>query len=160
MLISITLLYAFVFLMAVTSLWVLIKSSRSSFLFFYIPALICLVAGSIFVYSSILGYPRKADLPEEFALLQFQIEENKAIYLWVLPKKETIPISFEIPYTPEKHKELDKVREAVKKGTARGDQKKVTSKKKTNSTETSREDNLQFYDFTELKMRDKEENKE
>jgi hypothetical protein len=160
MLTTVFVFYCAIILFSITALWTLIQTARTNLLFFYIPLVIALVVSSIFVYDSILGRPKPASLPVgDFAIIQYIIdEEHKAIYVWIIPpgSKDFVPIAYQLPYTKQLHKKMDQVKNAVDKGTARAE-KKSNGKKKTNSSETSREeDDLNTYDFTELKFPAKE----
>jgi hypothetical protein len=149
-------LYLGLVVFTITSLWVIIKTAKTKFLFFYIPAVVVLVTGMIFVYQSILGLPNPNKPPEKFSIIHFMVIEKESIFLWILKDGEKAPRSYVRPYTKKEHEELEKLREAVKGGRARGEQKK--SGKKSNSTETSREeDEMHYYDFIEQIMREKQQ---
>lgn len=149
---SILILYISLVLFVVISLWVIITNYKNILMFLYIPIIIVIIVCTIFVYHNIMGYPKKAELPEKFSILQYYVIPKKEIYLWIKIKDVDEPISYSIPYTEKMHKDLDKMQNAIKKGSARADQNRTKNK---NVLENSRENNSMFYDFTETGIKSK-----
>ena len=56
------------------------------------------MGSTIYTYSDILGYPTIKELPDDFLIVSFVIDEPKAIYMWTIRDRKDIPRSYQIPY--------------------------------------------------------------
>ena len=96
-------------------LWLLIEQRKSwKFLIWFIPILLGLVTSTYVTYTSILGFP-KVGTPEKGMYLKHYVDEPNWIYLWVLGKT-SIPMSYQLVYSREKHEALEGVRGKAEEG--------------------------------------------
>jgi hypothetical protein len=96
---------------------ILIELKKSLHLLYIIPITLFFFSGVYFFYDSILGYPTKKPLTEDFQLLSYLVSPDETeIYLWVLTFGEDQPISLAIPYSQEDHKSLEEGRKMMEDG--------------------------------------------
>ena len=96
------LLFISLLFFSVLCLYTLIKLiKRKIFLFAFIPLTLFLVGSTIYTYSNLLGFPTIKELPDNFLVVSFIVEEPEAIYLWTIKHRKDIPRSYQIPYKKE-----------------------------------------------------------
>jgi len=96
---------------------ILIELKRSIHLIYIIPATLSFFMGVYYFYDSVLGYPAKKVLTEEFRLLAYNIPQDESeIYIWVSIPNEDKPIAVIIPYSQEDHKSLQNSGKMMKDG--------------------------------------------
>ena len=112
---SLELLFISLLFFTVLCLFTLIKLvKRKAFLFLFIPLTIFLVGSTIYTYSNILGYPTTKELPDDFLIVSFVIDEPKAIYMWTIRDRKDIPRSYQIPYEKVTHKKLVEAKQRMR----------------------------------------------
>lgn len=112
---SLELLFISLLFFTVLCLFTLIKlAKRKTLLFLFIPLTIFLVGSTIYTYSDILGYPTTKELPDDFLVVSFVIDEPKAIYLWTIRDRKDIPRSYQIPYERGIHEKLVKAKQRMR----------------------------------------------
>ena len=79
---SLDLLFISLLFFSVLCLFTLIKLvKKKAFLFAFIPLTLFLVGSTLYTYSNLLGYPTEQELPKNFLVVSFVIDEPEAIYL-------------------------------------------------------------------------------
>lgn len=140
------LLYALVVLFFITAAILLIKI-RMQGLFIAIPLMVAVVTSGIYTYESILGAPTSKTVPAEFDILAWKANESQGIiWLWIMEEGRPYPMSYEIPYNKQTHKQLhQKSEEAAKAKGAKG----VRGTRKPDNDEGLR---IELYKFVEQKQ--------
>ena len=83
-------------------------AKRKILLFVFIPLTLIITASVIHTYSDLLGKPTSKAMPEEFFVVSHIVAPaDGLIFLWVINKGDTIPMSYEIPHTAEKQERLE-----------------------------------------------------
>lgn len=96
---------------------ILIEIKSSLHLLYIIPATLFFFMGVYYFYDSVLGYPTKRVLTEEFQLLSYKIHPDETeIYLWVSLPDEEKPLGISIPYSSEDHESLERYGKMMKEG--------------------------------------------
>lgn len=91
--------------------------THSIHLLYIIPLTLIFTLGSYFYLDSLFGYPTKKTDETSFELLFYHVgEEEENIYLWVLIQDETIPKALIIPYSTEKHEQLESAKQKMSQG--------------------------------------------
>ena len=91
--------------------------TNSVHLLYIIPLTLMFTIGSYFYLDSLFGYPTKKTDESSFELLFYHVgEEEENIYLWVLIQDETIPKALIIPYSTEKHEQLESAKQKMSQG--------------------------------------------
>jgi len=105
--VSLNLLFISLLFFIVLCLFTIIKLiKKKAFLFVFIPLAIFLVGSTIYTYTEIMGYSTTKELPNNFLVVSFIIDEPKAIYLWTIKNRNDVPRSYKIPYKKSTHKKL------------------------------------------------------
>jgi len=91
--------------------------TNSVHLLYIIPLTLMFTIGSYFYLDSLFGYPTKKTNESDFELLNYHIGiEEENIYLWVLIQDETIPKAIIVPYSTEKHEQLESAKQKMGEG--------------------------------------------
>lgn len=114
------LFYAAVCGWTVVSLWLLADLARTvgrrRLLLLVVPVVALISGYSVHAYESVRGWPSRLPVPANFVLVSFAINEDEAIFLWVVPEGFEVPIAFQLPYTESGHRELLEAAEAGRRG--------------------------------------------
>ena len=98
-------------------LYLLIELKKSIHLIYVIPLSLFFVTGSYFYLDKLFGYPVPKTNEKKFKLLSFDVqEEQEKIYFWVLLEGEEQPKAIFLPYSADKHRELQKMSEQMDEG--------------------------------------------
>ena len=96
---------------------ILIELKKSLHLLYIIPITIFFFSGVYFFYDSVLGYPAKKTIGENFQLLSYLVSpDEKEIFLWVSVFDDELPLAVRIPYSKEDHKALEEGRKMMEEG--------------------------------------------
>ena len=145
------LLFISLLFFSVLCLYTLIKLiKRKIFLFAFIPLTLFLVGSTIYTYSNLLGFPTIKELPDNFLVVSFIVEEPEAIYLWTIKHRKDIPRSYQIPYKKETHKKLIRARKEIRNKGMAGRTVIVGKKSKNNQFAID----FKLYNFMDDKEKD------
>ena len=143
------LLFLAVVFISVTSLGTLITLlKKPKWLYVYIPLILVVVGTTVYTYDEMMGKPTTKEVPPEFIVVSYLVDEPKDIFLWVIKNRtELTPISHVIPYSKKIHKKLEEARKAMKKrgGVIRG-LRMIDLEKDTNRSDTLDFQNYKFPD--------------
>tara|TARA_R100000789_G_C2943595_1_gene132842 strand:- start:97 stop:567 length:471 start_codon:yes stop_codon:yes gene_type:complete len=143
------LLFLAVVFISVTSLGTLITLlKKPKWLYVYIPLILVVVGTTVYTYDEMMGKPTTKEVPPEFIVVSYLVDEPKDIFLWVIKnRKELTPISHVIPYSKKIHKKLEEARKGMKKrgGVIRG-LRMIDLEKATNRSDTLDFQNYKFPD--------------
>ena len=142
---SLNLLFISLLFFTVLCLFAIIElTNKKAFLFAVIPLAIFLVGSTIYTYTEIMGYSTTKELPNNFLIVSFIIDEPKSIYLWTIKNRKDAPRAYEIPYKKSTHKKLV---EAKKRLAKKGRFGTILQGKKSQDTEKTLE--FFLYNFIE-----------
>ena len=112
------LLFLAVILISITSLVALIVLLKKPiWLFVYIPLVLAVIGMTTYTYDELLGTPTTKDLPKDFIVASYLVDEPKNIFLWIVKdRKKLLPIGYVIPYTKQMHKRLEGAKKKMRKG--------------------------------------------
>lgn len=82
--------------------------------------LILLYISSYLSIPPLLGWPTDNDIPKQFRLLAFNVEENEGVYIWVSDLRNGVqlgtPRAHVLPYSKELHKDIQVAGAKLRRG--------------------------------------------
>ena len=152
---EISLLFFSIIMFVVLCLFTLITlvKKRKSLLFVFIPLALFLMGSAAYTYTELMGHPTTKELPEEFLVVQPFIDEPDAIYLWILTPGIKKPIGYELPYSKELHRLINKMMKEAKE-MGEGTQLRGTN----NKLDESNSIEFQLYNFVDQERQNKLDN--
>ena len=151
---EVSLLFLLLIMFVVLCLFTLITLvKRKSFLFVFIPLVLFLTGSVAYTYTELMGYPTTKELPSKFLVVKHFIDEPDAIYLWVLTPGTKEPIGYELPYSKELHRLINKMMKEAKE-MGEGTQLRGTN----NKLDESNSIEFQLYNFVDQERQNKLDN--
>ena len=148
---EVSLLFLLLIMFVVLCLFTLITLvKRKSFLFVFIPLVLFLTGSVAYTYTELMGYPTTKELPSKFLVVKHFIDEPDAIYLWVLTPGTKEPIGYELPYSKELHRLINKMMKEAKE-MGEGTQLRGTN----NKLDESNSIEFQLYNFVDQERQNK-----
>ena len=151
---EVSLLFLLLIMFVVLCLFTLITLvKRKSFLFVFIPLVLFLTGSVAYTYTELMGYPTTKELPSKFLVVKHFIDEPDAIYLWILTPGIKKPIGYELPYSKELHRLINKMMKEAKE-MGEGTQLRGTN----NKLDESNSIEFQLYNFVDQERQNKLDN--